>query len=89
MMDHRSRQNQFQQTLADDELDGFVVTHPRTCVTCVATPGAMVCCFFSVEAESSSPTAATPSKRVRKYKMRESSSLRARFSMKPRSSLAA
>ena len=28
MMDHRYRQNQFQQTLADDELDGFVVTHP-------------------------------------------------------------
>lgn len=27
-MDHRSRQNEFQQTLAGNDLDGFVVTHP-------------------------------------------------------------
>ncbi len=27
-MNYRSRQNEFQQTLADDDLDGFVVTHP-------------------------------------------------------------
>jgi len=27
-MDHRSRQNNFQQALADSRLDGFVVTHP-------------------------------------------------------------
>ncbi|MGB8889154.1 MAG: Xaa-Pro peptidase family protein [Candidatus Korobacteraceae bacterium] len=27
-MDHRSRQNEFQLTIADDRLDGFVVTHP-------------------------------------------------------------
>ncbi len=28
MMDYRSRQNAFQLTLADNRLDGFVVTHP-------------------------------------------------------------
>jgi Xaa-Pro aminopeptidase len=28
MMDHRSRQNQFQLTLDDESLDGFAITHP-------------------------------------------------------------
>ena len=63
MMDYRSRQHAFQLTLADNRLDGFMVTHPANLRYLCGYTGSNGLLLFLGRKESSSQTAATPSRR--------------------------
>ena len=65
-MDYAGRQKKFQQTLIDQELDGFVVTHAANLRYLCGYTGSNGLLLFLAGGGCSLPTAATPSRRTKR-----------------------